>query len=158
MFQLHPRQNSHSSNANLGVLLIEFLELYGRKFNYVKTGIRIKGGGTYISKEEVKHKSLLPYIVFPFVFIFSAFLFHYTRFIIKKEFLSNNMNSITNCEVTSGVTRCVRYNYRLVKGSLQSIHESKKDSIRTKYEYALRYENLFFYVHSKSEFFGVIVT
>jgi len=33
--------------------LIEFLELYGRKFNYVKTGIRIKDGGQYISKEEV---------------------------------------------------------------------------------------------------------
>lgn len=55
-FQLHPRQNAHSSNANLGVLLIEFLELYGRKFNYVKTGIRVKGGGTYISKEEVNIK------------------------------------------------------------------------------------------------------
>lgn len=54
--QLHPRQNAHSSNANLGVLLIEFLELYGRKFNYVKTGIRVKGGGTYISKEEVQRE------------------------------------------------------------------------------------------------------
>ncbi|XP_012288662.1 non-canonical poly(A) RNA polymerase PAPD5 isoform X1 [Orussus abietinus] len=52
--QLHPRQNAHCSNANLGVLLIEFLELYGRKFNYVKTGIRVKDGGTYISKEEVQ--------------------------------------------------------------------------------------------------------
>ncbi|KMQ92972.1 pap-associated domain-containing protein 5, partial [Lasius niger] len=52
--QLHPRQNAYCSNANLGVLLIEFLELYGRKFNYVKTGIRVKDGGTYISKEEVQ--------------------------------------------------------------------------------------------------------
>ncbi|KAH0535528.1 terminal nucleotidyltransferase 4B-like [Cotesia glomerata] len=51
--QLHPRQNVHE-NSNLGVLLIEFLELYGRKFNYVKTGIRVKDGGTYISKEEVQ--------------------------------------------------------------------------------------------------------
>jgi DNA polymerase sigma len=39
--------------VNLGVLLIEFFELYGRKFNYLKTGIRIKGDGSYISKEEV---------------------------------------------------------------------------------------------------------
>ncbi|XP_033222113.1 non-canonical poly(A) RNA polymerase protein Trf4-1-like [Belonocnema kinseyi] len=54
--QLHPRQHAHSLNANLGVLLIEFLELYGRKFNYVKTGIRIKGGGTYTSKEEVQRE------------------------------------------------------------------------------------------------------
>ncbi|XP_012266386.1 terminal nucleotidyltransferase 4B-like [Athalia rosae] len=52
--QLHPRQNAYCPNANLGVLLIEFLELYGRKFNYVKTGIRVKDGGTYISKEEVQ--------------------------------------------------------------------------------------------------------
>ncbi|XP_015588821.1 non-canonical poly(A) RNA polymerase PAPD5 isoform X2 [Cephus cinctus] len=52
--QLHPRQNAYCPSANLGVLLIEFLELYGRKFNYVKTGIRVKDGGTYISKEEVQ--------------------------------------------------------------------------------------------------------
>lgn len=52
---MHPRQNAYCSNANLGVLLIEFLELYGRKFNYVKTGIRVKDGGTYISKEEVMY-------------------------------------------------------------------------------------------------------
>lgn len=51
--QLHPRQDAYCSNTNLGVLLIEFLELYGRKFNYVKTGIRIKDGGTYISKDEI---------------------------------------------------------------------------------------------------------
>ncbi|XP_066599303.1 terminal nucleotidyltransferase 4B-like [Prorops nasuta] len=52
--QLHPRENAHCASANLGVLLIEFLELYGRNFNYVKTGIRVKDGGTYISKEEVQ--------------------------------------------------------------------------------------------------------
>lgn len=34
--QLHPRQIP--DNANLGVLLLEFFELYGRKFNYMKTG------------------------------------------------------------------------------------------------------------------------
>lgn len=38
--QLHQRQNFE--NANLGVLLIEFVELYGKKFNYMKTGISIK--------------------------------------------------------------------------------------------------------------------
>lgn len=41
-------------NANIGVLLIEFLELYGRKFNYMQTGIRIKDGGRYIAKEEMQ--------------------------------------------------------------------------------------------------------
>lgn len=50
---MHPRKKASCSDANLGVLLIEFLELYGRNFNYVNTGIRVKDGGTYISKEEV---------------------------------------------------------------------------------------------------------
>lgn len=53
--QLHPRQNSYN-NANLGVLLLEFLELYGRKFNYMKTGISIKNGGRYLPKEELQRE------------------------------------------------------------------------------------------------------
>lgn len=62
--QLHPRANINSPDVNLGVLLIEFLELYGRKFNYVKTGIRVKGGGTYISKEEVNMQLKIIYSFF----------------------------------------------------------------------------------------------
>lgn len=38
---------------NLGILLIEFFELYGRHFNYLKTGIRIKNGGAYMAKEDI---------------------------------------------------------------------------------------------------------
>lgn len=53
--QLHPRQN-FTDNSNLGVLLLEFLELYGRKFNYMKTGISIKNGGRYIPKEELQRE------------------------------------------------------------------------------------------------------
>lgn len=57
--QLHPRQDGvRSSNANLGVLLIEFFELYGRKFNYVKTGIRIRDGGKYIDKDEMQKEMI----------------------------------------------------------------------------------------------------
>lgn len=44
----------NSPNPNLGVLLIEFFELYGRHFNYLKTGIRIKDGGSYVAKDEVQ--------------------------------------------------------------------------------------------------------
>uniref|UniRef100_A0A2P2I1S1 polynucleotide adenylyltransferase n=1 Tax=Hirondellea gigas TaxID=1518452 RepID=A0A2P2I1S1_9CRUS len=52
--QLHPRLDSTStSNINLGVLLLEFFELYGRHFNYFKTGIRVKEGGAYISKDQL---------------------------------------------------------------------------------------------------------
>ncbi|XP_016088591.1 non-canonical poly(A) RNA polymerase PAPD5-like [Sinocyclocheilus grahami] len=52
--QLHNREDVCSSNPNLGVLLIEFFELYGRHFNYLKTGIRIKDGGSYLAKDEVQ--------------------------------------------------------------------------------------------------------
>ncbi|XP_076016053.1 terminal nucleotidyltransferase 4A isoform X2 [Genypterus blacodes] len=51
--QLHPRIDARNPNENLGILLIEFFELYGRHFNYLKTGIRIKNGGAYIAKEEI---------------------------------------------------------------------------------------------------------
>ncbi|KAK2913914.1 hypothetical protein Q8A67_002313 [Cirrhinus molitorella] len=52
--QLHYREDACGSNPNLGVLLIEFFELYGRHFNYLKTGIRIKDGGSYVAKDEVQ--------------------------------------------------------------------------------------------------------
>lgn len=52
--QLHPRPEHVHEHSNLGVLLIEFFELYGRKFNYMNTGIRIKDGGCYINKEEMQ--------------------------------------------------------------------------------------------------------
>lgn len=53
-FQLHYRDDVCSPNINIGVLLIEFFELYGRHFNYLKTGIRIKDGGCYVAKDEVQ--------------------------------------------------------------------------------------------------------
>ncbi|KAL1115085.1 hypothetical protein AAG570_007116 [Ranatra chinensis] len=52
--QMHPRPDIHLSDCNLGVLLIEFFELYGRKFNYMMTAIRTKNGGTYVSKQEIQ--------------------------------------------------------------------------------------------------------
>ena len=53
--QLHPRPDALlNCPINYGVLLIEFFELYGRRFNYMQTGIRIKEGGRYINKEEMQ--------------------------------------------------------------------------------------------------------
>ncbi|XP_078066993.1 terminal nucleotidyltransferase 4B [Mustelus asterias] len=52
--QLHPREDVCSCDANIGVLLIEFFELYGRHFNYLKTGIRISDGGSYVAKDELQ--------------------------------------------------------------------------------------------------------
>jgi non-canonical poly(A) RNA polymerase PAPD5/7 len=51
--KLHPRINARSNDNNLGVLLIEFFELYGKQFNYMRTGIRVKDGGSYVPKEEI---------------------------------------------------------------------------------------------------------
>lgn len=51
--QLHPRIDARRADENLGMLLVEFFELYGRNFNYLKTGIRIKDGGAYVAKEEL---------------------------------------------------------------------------------------------------------
>ncbi|XP_007898724.1 terminal nucleotidyltransferase 4A isoform X3 [Callorhinchus milii] len=51
--QLHPRIDARASSVDLGVLLIEFFELYGRHFNYLKTGIRIRSGGAYVAKDEI---------------------------------------------------------------------------------------------------------
>uniref|UniRef100_A0AAX7T1H0 Terminal nucleotidyltransferase 4A n=1 Tax=Astatotilapia calliptera TaxID=8154 RepID=A0AAX7T1H0_ASTCA len=56
--QLHYREDVFGLNINIGVLLIEFFELYGRNFNYLKTGIRIKDGGCYVAKDEVQKNML----------------------------------------------------------------------------------------------------
>ena len=50
--QLHPRNAANDPDANLGVLLIEFFELFGRNFNYMKTAITVLQGGSYIPKEK----------------------------------------------------------------------------------------------------------
>lgn len=60
--QLHPRAEGHNINANLGVLLIEFFELYGRHFNYNHLGISVKNGGSYLRKDEMENGSSSPYL------------------------------------------------------------------------------------------------
>lgn len=52
--QLHPRTDAADTAANLGVLLIEFFELYGRSFNYTSTAIRVRGDGSYLPKEQME--------------------------------------------------------------------------------------------------------
>jgi len=50
--QRHARADvrSEARSVNLGVLLLEFFELYGRNFNYEQIAIRIRDGGRYICK------------------------------------------------------------------------------------------------------------
>lgn len=50
--QMHPkvRHGEMDPQKNLGVLLVEFFELYGRSFNYDEVGISIRKGGRYYPK------------------------------------------------------------------------------------------------------------
>ena len=54
--QLHPKKSSIlSQDLNLGELLIEFFELYGRRFNYQNVGIHLYDGGGYFPKSQLFH-------------------------------------------------------------------------------------------------------
>lgn len=52
--QMHPkiRSGEIDPEENLGVLVMEFFELYGNLFNYDEVGISLREGGTYFSKRQ----------------------------------------------------------------------------------------------------------
>jgi len=52
--QMHPkiRRGEMDPEKNLGVLVVEFFELYGNRFNYDNVGISLREGGTYFNKRE----------------------------------------------------------------------------------------------------------
>ena len=52
--QMHPkiRRGEIDAEKNLGVLLMEFFELYGSYFNYEEVGISLRDGGTYYNKQQ----------------------------------------------------------------------------------------------------------
>lgn len=58
--KLHPKVASGVMNpdSNLGVLLIEYFELYGKNFNYDKVALKMSGKMGYLIKR--KHPSMLP--------------------------------------------------------------------------------------------------
>ena len=53
--QLHPRNDVSTLKTNLGVLLLEFFDLYGRTFNYSQSAIRLRDGGAYVPRDEVTY-------------------------------------------------------------------------------------------------------
>ena len=59
--QQHVREDARSTKANLGVLLVEFFELYGLHFNCTRTAIRITDDGAYLPKDEVNSNILYFY-------------------------------------------------------------------------------------------------
>eukprot|EP01137_Pigoraptor_chileana_P013615 Opistho-2@67330 len=52
--QMQPRNRRAlpTQQSNLGVSLIEFFELYGKDFNYIRTGISVRNGGSYFPKAD----------------------------------------------------------------------------------------------------------
>lgn len=52
--QMHPkiRRGEIDATRNLGVLVMEFFELYGLYFNYEETGISVCEGGQYFNKKQ----------------------------------------------------------------------------------------------------------
>lgn len=48
-----------ASKQNLGIYLLKFLEFYGHRLNFVTTGLRLKGQGTFFNKQAVRHLLLL---------------------------------------------------------------------------------------------------
>lgn len=54
LLQSCPRhRRGRLEDENLGVLLIEFFEFYGVRFNYNNTGIRINDGGSFFNKNDI---------------------------------------------------------------------------------------------------------
>ncbi|KAG9051564.1 hypothetical protein FS837_004074 [Tulasnella sp. UAMH 9824] len=60
-FQMHPkiRNGEIDPMENLGVLLVEFFELYGHFFNYHEVGISLHNGGMYYSKQKKGYPATL---------------------------------------------------------------------------------------------------
>lgn len=52
--QMHPkiRRGEIDACRNLGVLLMDFFEIYGCYFNYEEVGISIRNGGSYFNKRQ----------------------------------------------------------------------------------------------------------
>lgn len=52
--QMHPkiRRGEIDPDKNLGVLVMDFFELYGCYFNYEETGISVRNGGYYFQKKQ----------------------------------------------------------------------------------------------------------
>jgi len=54
--QVHARHDVVDEDANLGVLLLEFFELYGKNFDYQSLAIRVTGTGAYVPKDEIQEE------------------------------------------------------------------------------------------------------
>ncbi|WFD37044.1 polynucleotide adenylyltransferase [Malassezia cuniculi] len=63
--QLHPKlqRGEIIASHNLGVLLMDLLELYGKNFGYDECGISVKRGGAYFSKRTRGYEPKKPFLL-----------------------------------------------------------------------------------------------
>lgn len=55
-FQQHPREAAKNKGENLGTLLLEFFELYGRNFNYEQNGIQVRNEVGYVPIDKLREQ------------------------------------------------------------------------------------------------------
>jgi len=55
-FQQHPRETAKESGENLGTLLLEFFELYGRHFNHEQNGIQVRNEAGYVPIDRLREQ------------------------------------------------------------------------------------------------------
>eukprot|EP00750_Incisomonas_marina_P029176 INCI7060.4.p1 GENE.INCI7060.4~~INCI7060.4.p1 ORF type:complete len:120 (+),score=15.39 INCI7060.4:2-361(+) len=59
-----PHDSNLHSKQNLGIYLLKFFEFYGHRLNFVTTGLRLKGQGTFFNKQaEGKYKMNRPFLL-----------------------------------------------------------------------------------------------
>ncbi|KAJ2701868.1 hypothetical protein FB645_004499 [Coemansia sp. IMI 203386] len=111
LFQMHPRIMSGGLeiSKNLGVLLVEFFELYGKRFNYDRVCISVREKGQYLDKRSV------------------GFINYQQPFLLSIEDPCDTTNDVTRG--TYGITR-IRQTfsgaYDLISNSIFAYHQTRK--------------------------------
>ncbi|KAJ2087887.1 hypothetical protein GGI09_006469 [Coemansia sp. S100] len=111
MLQKHPRLQSGGLDIpkNLGVLLIEFFELYGKRFNYDKCCVSVLEKGHYLDKRS------------------KGFLNHAQPYLLSVEDPCDRTNDVT--KGTFGITR-IRQTfggaYDLISNAIFAYHQTRK--------------------------------
>lgn len=57
-FQQHPREKAKDKDENLGTLLLEFFELYGRHFNHEQNGIQVRNEVGYVPIDRLREQMI----------------------------------------------------------------------------------------------------
>ncbi|KAJ1822796.1 hypothetical protein LPJ56_000619 [Coemansia sp. RSA 2599] len=111
LLQMHPRIMSGGLEVskNLGVLLVEFFELYGKRFNYDRVCVSVRERGQYLDKRSI------------------GFVNHQQPFLLSIEDPCDTTNDVTRG--TYGISR-IRQTfsgaYDLISNSIFAYHQTRK--------------------------------